>query len=62
MMDDFDDIKHKLDIVNKQFVTLKTPLLMNGVNVIIRDTMLLAPGGKKSLASIGTMYDNLEKI
>lgn len=61
MMNDFDEIKDKLDIVNKSFVTLNRSLLIDGVNVSIRDTMLLAPGGKKSLDSIGRMY-NLPKI
>jgi hypothetical protein len=62
MLNDFDDIKHELDIVNKSFVTLRKPLLIEGVNVIIRDTMLLAPGSRKSLAAIGKMYNNLGKI
>jgi hypothetical protein len=62
MMSDFEDIKHNLDIVNKSFVTLNKPILIDGVNVILRDTLLLAPGGKKSLDAIGKMYENLEKI
>jgi hypothetical protein len=62
MLNDFDDIKHELDIVNKSFVTLRKPLLIEGVNVIIRDTMLLAPGSRKSLDAIGKMYNNLGKI
>lgn len=61
MLSDFEEFKEGLDIVNKSFVTLNKPLLIEGVNVIIRDTMLLAPGGKKSLEVIGKMYD-IEKI
>jgi hypothetical protein len=61
MLNDFDKIKDSLDIVNKSFVTLGKPLLIDNVNVIIRDTMLLAPGGKKSLASLGELL-NVEKI
>lgn len=61
MLSDFNEFKEGLDIVNKSFVTLSKPLLIEGVNLIVRDTMLLAPGGKKSLDSIGKMYD-IEKI
>lgn len=61
MLKDFEIFKHKIDIVNKAYVTLKQPLLIEGVNVIVRDTMLLSPGGNKSLASLGELY-NLKKI
>lgn len=61
MLSDFEIFKHDLDIVNKGFVTLKKPLLIDGVNVIFRDTMLLAPGGNKRLNDIGALYD-LPKI
>lgn len=56
MLKDFEVFKYKLDIVNKAMVTLKQPLLIDGVNVIVRDTTLLAPGGNKKLASLGEFY------
>ena len=61
MLSDFESFKHELDIVNKVFVTLRKPILINGINVIVRDTMLLAPGGNKSLKNIGGLY-NINKI
>lgn len=61
MLKDFEIFKQELDIVNKAMVTLKKPLLIDGVNVIVRDTLLLAPGTNKKLASLGTLY-NLPKI
>lgn len=62
MLKDFPDIVDELDKVNGCLITLKKPILIDGVNVIIRDTMLLAPGSGKSLASIGKLYDGFEKI
>lgn len=56
ILNDFDDIKDNLDIVNNSLITLNRPMLIDGVNVHVRDTMLLAPGGMKSLASIGKLY------
>lgn len=56
MLNDFEDFKQELAIVNGSFVTLGKALFRKGVNVHIRDTMLLAPGQKKSLASIGELY------
>lgn len=61
LLKDFDKFKESLDIVNKSFVTLGKPLRIGSSNVIIRDTMLLAPGGKKSLAHLGTLV-GLHKI
>lgn len=61
ILEDFDKFKDELDIVNNAMVTLKKPLLINGVNVIFRDTMLLAPAGNRSLKTIGGLY-NAEKI
>ena len=52
-MSDFDDIKEELSIVNGSFVTLGDPLKYDDKTIHIRDTMLLAPGRSKSLASIG---------
>src|SRR5690348_4224319 len=45
ILNDFNDYKEYLDIVNNSIVTLKNPIPLAGVNVYIRDTMLLAPGG-----------------
>lgn len=55
LFSDFDTFKQKLDIVNKEFVTL-TPVKYDGFNLHVRDTMLLAPAASKSLAEIGKMY------
>lgn len=57
MLSDFEEFKDELNIVNKVFVTLGKPMIYKGYNVIIRDTTLLAPGGSKSLAKLGEMYD-----
>jgi hypothetical protein len=56
LMDDFNEVKEDLSIVNGSFVTLGKPLKYCGRNIHIRDTMLLAPGGSKSLAKIGKLY------
>ena len=56
IMSDFEDLKDNLNIVNGSFVTLGKPFTFENSNIHIRDTMLLAPGGKKSLASIGNLY------
>ncbi|KAJ8057807.1 hypothetical protein OCU04_013252 [Sclerotinia nivalis] len=63
ILKDFDEIKESLDIVNGSFVTIGKPILIDNVNVSLRDTMLLAPGSKKTLAAIGSLYDKkLNKI
>lgn len=64
LLSDFTEIKKHLDIVNKCMVTLgSSDIVIYGHSVIFRDTVLLAPGGKKSLAAIGGMYgDHLKKI
>lgn len=61
---DFENLKRGLDIVNKCMVTLgKSSVKRYGHNIIFRDTLLLAPGGKQSLSAIGGMYgDHLRKI
>jgi hypothetical protein len=56
MLKDFEAIKDKLDIVNKCIVTLGKPIVYENNNIIIRDTTLLAPAGKKSLEAIGSLY------
>lgn len=63
LMSDFKEIKEDLSIVNGSFVTLGKAIKFHGRNVHIRDTMLLAPGGSRSLASIGVLYgENLHKL
>ena len=62
MLSDFDKFKDGLDIVQKSYITLRKPILVNGNNVFIRDTMLLSPPGKKSLEAIGKLYDGFDKI
>lgn len=62
MLSDFDNkYKYELDLVNKCFVTLGKPILIGGMNVIVRDTMLIAPG-KKSLNAISTLYEGINKV
>jgi len=56
MLTDFDLIKEKLSIVAKSFVSLGKPLRHTDSYIYIRDTMLLAPGGNKSLKAIGKLY------
>ena len=56
MLSDFDVFKEELSIVNGSFVTLGKPFKYEDRCVHFRDTMLLAPGGSKSLDSIGKLY------
>ena len=56
MLNDFDEVKEDLSIVNGSFITLAKPIKFRGKNVHIRDTMLLAPGKSRSLSSIGSLY------
>lgn len=63
ILSDFDQFKDELSIVNGCCVTLTKPIQLCGLNVYVRDTMLLAPGLKKGLADIGKMYgDCFNKI
>ena len=57
LLNDFDNFKEDLDIVNKSYVTLGKAISYANSRVMIRDTMLLAPASKKSLSSIGKLYD-----
>jgi len=61
LLKDFESFKTELDLVNKSLITLGKGFRYGNYNVIIRDTMLLAPASQKSLASIGKLY-NFEKI
>jgi hypothetical protein len=57
MLSDFNTFKDNLTILNKTFLTLGKPMNVNNSNIIIRDTMSLAPSGKRSLEAIGSLYD-----
>lgn len=61
LMSDFNCIKDQLDIVNNCFITIGKGFKYYNNNVVIRDTILLAPAGQKSLAKLGELY-KLEKI
>ena len=58
MLSDFDTFKDQLDIINRSFVTLKRPLVIEDCKskIHFRDTVLLAPQGVKSLANVGAIY------
>ena len=58
MLQDFEELKMKLAIVGKCFVTLGKPLSFPHSQVYVRDTMLLAPGGKQKLKDLGKLYEN----
>lgn len=65
ILSDYEIIKDQLDIVQRSFASLGrlNYELNKSVNIFVRDTSLLAPGGKKSLASIGSMYgDDFNKV
>lgn len=57
MLNGFDEIKQSLSIVSKSFLTMAKPIKINNTNIHIRDTILLAPGGQKSLAGLGKLYE-----
>jgi len=61
MLSDYNELKENLDIVNKSYVTRGKPLFMHGLNIHIRDTMLLAPAGYKSLEALGDIC-GLKKV
>lgn len=61
-LSDFESIKDELSIVNNSFVTLGKGLKVGDKKVQVRDTMLLAPGGSKGLAKIGSMYPGFSKL
>lgn len=60
MLKDFNVYKGYLDIVGRSFVTRGKPLLFDFCKskVHIRDTVLIAPQGAKSLAGVGDIYGN----
>lgn len=62
ILNDFSEYKNDLTIVNKCYVTLGDPISVSGMDVHIRDTQLIAPGGSKSLQAVSKLYKNIEKI
>jgi len=59
MLKDFDtELKLKLSIVNKSFVSLGKPLKFENKYLYVRDTMLLAPAGQGSLSKLGKLYES----
>lgn len=54
---DFEDLKTKFRIIGKSYVTTGLPYKHNGLNVYLRDTMLISPAGA-SLKSIGSLYES----
>lgn len=65
ILKDFVTFKENLDIVSRSFVTLGKPLRFDWCKsrVHFRDTILTAPAGSKSLASIGSIYgEGFQKI
>jgi len=64
LLSDFGTIKKDFDIVNKCMVTLgRSSIVIYGHSIVFRDTLLRAPGGKKSLSAIGGLYGrNLQKL
>ena len=62
ILSDFETIKDKLDLVNKCFVTLTDPLVIEDLPIKIRDTQLLAPGVSRSLSALSSLYSGIDKL
>lgn len=65
VLKDFNVFKENMDIVSRSFVTINKPLIIEGCSskIHIRDTILIAPMGAKSLAGVGNIYgDGYRKI
>lgn len=62
ILSDFNEFKESLDLVNRCFVTLSSPIDVDGVEVKVRDTQLLTPGGGKSLHALSNLYPGLGKL
>lgn len=58
ILKDFDNFKSNLSIIGRSFVTIGKPLTIENAKskIHIRDTILIAPAGAKSLAGIGNIY------
>jgi hypothetical protein len=59
MLSDFHELKKQLSVVNKSFVSLGKPLRFKESFVYIRDTILLAPGGKNKLRDLSKLYSDV---
>ena len=61
---DFPQFVRYLSLVNGCLVSLgNSKIVCHGHAITVRDTLLLAPGGKKALSAIGSMYgEHLRKI
>jgi hypothetical protein len=57
MLRDLEVVNKSLSIFNKSFLTLGKPLRLEHTFVYIRDTILLAPQGKRSLNELGKLYE-----
>jgi hypothetical protein len=64
MLEDFDKLKHQFSSIRNTYVTLQQPLKVtvhdssghrHDIAVTLRDTLLLTPGGSKSLDSLGDL-------
>lgn len=62
ILSDFESFKDELALVNKTFVTIGKPLKIEGVDVKIRDTQLLVPGGSKGLQALSSLYPQVPKL
>jgi len=58
LFSDFNDVKDKLSILNKSFLTLDRNISYKKWKVYLRDSSLLSPGGM-SLKAIGNLYPTL---
>jgi len=58
LFSDFSDIKDKLSILNKSFLTLDRNISYKKWKIYLRDSSLLSPGGM-SLKAIGNLYPTL---
>ena len=56
ILSDFNELKKKLSVVNKSFVSLGKPLKFEESFVYFRDTMLLAPAGMNSFKELSKLY------
>jgi hypothetical protein len=57
MLSDFYELKTKLSVVAKSFVTLGKPLRFDNTFVYVRYTKLLTPGSVKTLKEVGKLYE-----
>lgn len=60
VLTDFDTVKN--DLVNNHLITLKKPMLVDGINVYVRDSILLPPCNKSLAAIVSFMVMILGKL